>query len=130
MVVLDTDILVAFLRNDNEAVNFIGSLQKKNMKISTTTISAFELFEGALISSREENIEKAELLLKSMGSYNFNGPASWKAAEISSELLKKGEPLDFQDIAIAAIAIINGESLTTRNVKHFSRIKGLKVEKW
>ena len=130
MVVLDTDILVAFLRNKTEAVEFVTELQKKNASLSTTTVNAFELFEGALISTNKDNVKKAENALRSIGSYSFNGPASWKAAEISSELIKKGEPLDFQDIAIASIAIVNGESIVTRNVKHFSRIKGLKIAKW
>ena len=130
MVVLDTDILVAFLRNNAEAVEFVAESQKKNTSLSTTTINAFELFEGALISTNKDNVKKAENVLRSIGSHSFNGPASWKAAEISSELMKKGEPLDFQDIAIASIAIVNGESIVTRNVKHFGRIEGLKIEKW
>ena len=130
MVVLDTDILVAFLRNNTEAVEFVTELQKKNESLSTTTINAFELFEGALISTNKDNVKKVEDVLGSIGSYSFNGPASWKAAEISSELIKKGEPLDFQDIAIASIAISHGESIVTRNVRHFGRIRGLKIEKW
>ena len=130
MVVLDTDILVAFLRNNTEAVEFVAESQKKNTSLSTTTINAFELFEGALISTNKDNVKKAENVLRSIGSYSFNGPASWKAAEISSELIKNGEPLDFQDIAIASIAISHDESIVTRNVKHFGRIKGLKIEKW
>ena len=130
MVVLDTDILVAFLRNDTEAVEFVTELQKKNASVSTTTINAFELFEGALISTNKDNTKKVENVLRSIGLHPFNGPASWKAAEISSELIKKGKPLDFQDIAIASIAISHDEAIVTRNVKHFSRIKSLKIEKW
>ena len=130
MVVLDTDVLVAFMRNNKDAVDFIAHTKHNAVSISTTTISAFELFEGALLSTNKDNVKKVENIVKAIGSYQFNGTASWKAAEISSELIKKGEPLDFQDIAIASIAITNGESLVTRNIKHFSRIKYLKIEKW
>ena len=56
--------------------------------------------------------------------------SAFLAAEISVDLRKKGDIIDFQDIAIASIAISNGEKLVTRNVRDFSRIKQLKLEKW
>jgi predicted nucleic acid-binding protein len=39
-------------------------------------------------------------------------------------------PLDNMDMLIAASAMAAGAALVTHNVKHFSRIKGLKVEDW
>jgi len=132
MVVLDTDFMIGLLRENKSASEFMEKLERDGHSICTTTINAFELFEGALLSSKSKDKDTSEVegFLKSIGSLNFNEPASWKAAEISSDLMKKGEPLDFQDIAIASIAMVNGEPIVTRNVKHFSRIKGLKIEKW
>ena len=131
MVVLDSDILIGFLRNDTNALKTMEDLEKNGEKLNTTVINAFEIFEGAVLSSEGKKIKQVEDLLRSLvGCYNFNGPASWKAAEISADLKKKGKVLDFQDICIASISIINNEKLITRNIKHFSRIKGLKIEKW
>jgi tRNA(fMet)-specific endonuclease VapC len=130
MVVLDTDVLIGILRKNNDAGAFMESLDKKGIRANTTVINAFELFEGALISSSKEKEKEVENLLRSFGSYNFNGPSSWIAAEISSNLRKRGETIDFQDIAIASISIANNEILVTRNTKHFSRVRGLKIEKW
>jgi len=38
--------------------------------------------------------------------------------------------IDIEDIMIAAIAIVNGEKILTRNSKHFKRIEGLEVEEY
>ena len=130
MVVLDTDILVGILRKNQDAKDFLDRLEKRNETINTTVINAFELFEGALLYPGKDKDKSAETLLRSMGSYPFNGPASRTAAQISADLKKIGKIIDFPDLAIASIAISRGENLVTRNVKHFDRIKRLKIEKW
>jgi len=56
--------------------------------------------------------------------------SSKKAAEISAKLMVKGEPIDYRDVMIAAIAMENDLTLVTRNKSHFSRIKSLKLETW
>ena len=134
MVVLDSDILVDIMRNSPDAVKFFDKLENRGERLNTTVINAFELFEGTLLFPNKEKInestKKVEKLLQSLGSYHFTGPTSLKAAEISSELKRKGTILDFQDICIASISIVNNEKLITRNIKHFERIKGLVIEKW
>lgn len=130
MVILDSDILIGVLRENQEAVRFVNSIGEKGEKLNITVINGFELMEGAMLFADQEKIDKTENFLMSFNFYNFDNNASWKAAEISSELKKKGELIDFQDIVIAAIAIMHGEKLATRNTGHFRRIKELKIEKW
>ncbi len=131
MVVLDSDILVGFLRGDKEALYSMENIVKTGEKINTTVINMFEILAGAFLSSNaDENSKKIENLVQAFGVFALNQFASKIAAEISAELTKKGKIIDFQDIAIAAIAISNNEKIVTRNIKHFSRIKGLKMEKW
>ncbi|MEK6888159.1 MAG: type II toxin-antitoxin system VapC family toxin [Candidatus Aenigmatarchaeota archaeon] len=130
MVVLDSDILVGILRGDEKAIEYMDKLEKKEERLNTTAINAFELFEGAMLMRDKNKQEKVENLLKAFGSYSFNSPASWKAAEVSSGLKKTGKTVDFQDIAIASIALLHGETIVTRNIEHFGRIKNLKIEKW
>ena len=89
-----------------------------------------ELIEGAYIKKDEKKFAVVENLLRSFEIYELNSVASWKAAEISAALRKSGEKVNFEDIAIASIAICNGEVLVTRNVKNFGRIKELKINKW
>ncbi|MDO8537637.1 MAG: type II toxin-antitoxin system VapC family toxin [archaeon] len=131
MVLLDSDILISALRNDKNAVQFLANLQQSDQKLSTTVINVFELLEGAFLHHNPiKSIEKVEGFLTSFDILGFSPYMARTTARISAELKKKGEMLDFQDIAIASIAILNNEKIITRNDKHFSRIKELKIEKW
>lgn len=130
MVVFDSDILIGIMREDKDAINFMDDVEKRNEKLNTTVINVFEVLEGALMLANEEKIKKIENLLQAFDTYNFDDPVSRIAANISANLKKKGKTIDFQDIAIAAITMANSEVLATRNIKHFGRIKDLKIEKW
>ena len=49
------------------------------------------------------------------------------AAEIRSQLKKKGQKIEDFDTLIAAAAIASGSILVTKNTKHFSRIPQLQL---
>jgi len=90
----------------------------------------FELWQGAEDISDKLKLEKIHSLLDSFGSFNLDVPSSKEAGSIHSELRKKGQVIDAADSMIAGIAKINNETILTRNIKHFSRISGLKVESY
>ena len=46
-VVLDTDVLIDFLRGKDKAVKPIRNLKDKGISLATTVINAFELYWGA-----------------------------------------------------------------------------------
>ena len=48
----------------------------------------------------------------------------------SSSSGKAGTIIDDADLFIAACAKVHGLALVTNNVKHFKRIKGLKLKNW
>jgi tRNA(fMet)-specific endonuclease VapC len=50
--------------------------------------------------------------------------------DIRTMLEKYGLPLDNMDLLIASCAISSDATLVSHNTKHFSKIKGLKVEDW
>jgi tRNA(fMet)-specific endonuclease VapC len=50
--------------------------------------------------------------------------------DVRTTLEKSGTPLDNMDLLIAACAISSGATLVSHNIKHYSKIKGLKVEDW
>jgi predicted nucleic acid-binding protein len=45
-------------------------------------------------------------------------------------LIKDRLPIDPEDSMIAAIALVNGETLLTKNAERFSRVPDLKVEQY
>ena len=130
MKCLDTDLLIAILRGKNEAYPTVLKLDEE-AKEATTSISAFELFFGAYKSERKsENLKEAQKLLERLEVIPFDTSAAKRAGEISANLLKKGEPIDFRDAMIAGIALEKNLTLLTRNKAHFSRIKDLEVQTW
>ena len=61
---------------------------------------------------------------------SFDDSSAVIYGEIRTALEKSGTALDNMDLLIAASALSVKAVLVSHNVKHFSRIKGLKVEDW
>jgi predicted nucleic acid-binding protein len=49
---------------------------------------------------------------------------------IEARLRKEGNPIEAEDSMIAATAHNHGLTLVTGNMKHFARVKGLRVVDW
>ena len=131
MVVLDSDILIATLRGDQKASTYVTELVRDARPMFTTTVNVYELQLGAYLHHRsEEKLAEVERLLSSLTILSFTLPASQIAARISKKLVRSGQTVNFQDIAIASIALAYRESVATRNVKDFSRFPELKVVQW
>lgn len=131
MVVLDTDILVAFLRNNNDALNKIKSYYDSEINVTTTSITIFELFRGAYAShNSEKNVTDVDILAEDIDIICFDTKSSKTLGKIYNELKKEGKLIDMMDMIISSVVIANNEILVTRNIKHFSKIRNLKIEKW
>lgn len=122
-IVLDTDILIGFLRGRKEDVSFFKE-QKYNL--ATTMINAFELYYGAYKSEKSrQNITATKKLLSNLVLLHFSDHAAEHAGKTVANLRKKGKMLDFRDAMIGSIASTEGFSLKTKNKKHFQFIEGL-----
>ena len=131
MVVLDTDILVSFIRGNEEAINKINNYYNSESSVMTTSMTVFELFRGAFASHNpEKKVGDVELLIEDLDILNFDTRSSKIVGKIYNELKRNGKIIDILDMFIASISISNNETLVTRNIKHFSRIPKLKIEKW
>lgn len=130
MKCLDTDLLIAILRGKKDAY-IIATQIEQETKPATTSINAFEIYYGANKSQlKQENIKETDNLLNKLEIIPIDQSCARRAAEISANLSKKGQPIDYRDTMIAAIAIENDLTLVTRNKMHFSRIKNLKLQTW
>jgi predicted nucleic acid-binding protein len=131
MVCLETDFIIALMRKDESALKKLQELVSKGERLSTTPITASELFRGAYSSERvDENLKKVRGILSRLDLLEFNTIASDIYGQTSSDLERKGEPIGDFDALIASIALAHNERVVTRNIKHFSRVKGLEVEKF
>lgn len=128
MVCLDSNFLIDFLKNKDYAIKKMRSLKENGEDVSTTTINSFELLKGALDENYKNSFDAINKLLGNLRILPFDFESSKKAAEIFELLKEKGEIIDYLDLMIASIAIVNKEKLLTGNLKHFSRVPWLEIE--
>jgi tRNA(fMet)-specific endonuclease VapC len=117
-MIADTTFLIDFLVKRPDAILFA-----KNNHIVTTAISVFEVYQGAKITEFEglDEFFNEFMVLK------FGKEEAVLAGKIALDLKKKGEIIDFEDCMIASIALIKDVPIITKNLKHFNRIKNLKI---
>ncbi len=131
MPILDTDILISFLRGKPQASAFIKSLIDKDERLNTTAINTGELYVGAYYSTNvAKDVRAIEDLLKRFTIWDFTKIDAGIYGQIQATLLKNGTPVGKMDVMIGAIAINHGEPLVTRNIAHFDRIPQLKLVNW
>ncbi len=131
MVIIDTDILVGFLRGNSEAIEKIKEIENSNTKLFTTSINSYEVYKGAYLSSNStKNLFQVMKLLQNITIIDFDSDASQISAKIHVYLKNKGLPIDLMDQMIASIVISKNEILITRNKKHYKNIPNLKLEIW
>ena len=127
-ICLDTDILIDNLRGIEETVRRIRELEVSGFILSTTAVSAFELYYGVeKTEKREKNREAVTRLLGRLVVYDFTEEAAERAGKIVADLEAGGNPIDFRDAFIGATTIVNGSALFTRNTSHFLRVAELRL---
>ena len=126
MIVLDTDILINILRRKNRGEQWKDFLKDKS--IAFTTITAFELFLGAEISKKyDQNMKAIKSLIQQFPVLPLSIKSSYIAATIYSDLQKKGQMIELNDIYIAAVTLEHDAELATDNVNHYQRVSQLKI---
>lgn len=126
-LILDTDVIVDFLRSDAKVVEMMRELKEK-YKLATTDINAFELYRGAYKSGKQEkNLAATKGFLGRLILISTNENSMEIAAKISVGLQKKGKTIEIRDLFIGAMCITNSFKLLTRNLKHFQTIEGLRI---
>ena len=128
-MILDTTFLIDILRNKQEASDKLKSLEKLNVPIAVAAPSIVEIFAGWHYSKKSDE-EKGRIIdvLESQVIHDLDKESARKAGEIKGNLIKTGNDIELMDCMIAGIAYKNKETILTRNVKHFSKIKGINVE--
>lgn len=127
---LDTNVCVEYLRNASGTVaTRLISCVPDEIRLCSVVVA--ELVYGWR-HSKAGPAQAAVLhrFLSEFESMPFDNAAAMIAGEIREQLASQGTPIGPYDLQIAAIAIANGLTLVTHNVKEFSRVAGLTVEDW
>lgn len=131
MKVLDTDILAALLRKKEEAMRKFKEMDESGEMCLTTVFNAQELLFGASISeNHEENLKVSRELVESLEILAYDKDGMQQSVKVQIHLNRKGERVGMLDEMIAGIVLAKDATFVTRNVKHFSRIPNIKLERW
>ena len=124
--ILDSDILIYFLKGKEDIIQKVISLPKNDLYI--TIINYTELLYGIYNSNKiSQNKEKILPFLENFKILQFDKKSSEVFAKLKAKLKKQGNIIADMDLMIASIAIANKAILFTNNIKHFERIKELKI---
>jgi len=123
MYLIDSDVLINFLKGKKEDIEILKKL--KSHERGTSVICIGEIFEGLNEKQKSEFLKIIGLI----DIYNIDLKTAAKFAEIRKELRKTGNLIDNFDLLIAATCLVNDLTLITNNLKHFERIEGLKILK-
>jgi len=127
--VLDTDILIDFLRGKDKAVSIVKKLKEKGF-LATTIINVFELFWGAYRLRKKEKINIVRRLIERLEILPLNEKVAESAGKEIAYLESIGLPIDIRDLLIGIIAKEHNYIIVTGDEEHFQRIRGLEVVNW
>jgi predicted nucleic acid-binding protein len=119
---LDSDILIDHLRGYEPARQYLKRFEAGEMQGYLSIITVAELAAGQMRQAQEE--EKIHRLLALFTPLALDFTMAWRGGEIRRQYHTR-----MADALIAATALIRHLPLSTRNLQHFTLIKGLRVEK-
>ena len=123
LILVDTAILIDYFRKTDKVNSKWISLFDKGYDFVISTITYYEIYSGAT----ETQLSFWNEVLKRIDVLAFDEKVAITSIKINNELKKKSKQLGIADLFIASTAVSNGFSLATLNVKHFERIKDLKI---
>lgn len=125
MYLIDSDVLINFLKGQPDTVKTIKKLQKQPLYVSI--ISVGEILEGLLAAKNKKKLTSFKELLKTLTVVNIDFVVIEKFASVRKLLRKKGMLIDNFDLLIASTCLAYDLYLVTRNTSHFRRVPDLKM---
>jgi len=123
-MILDTDVLIWYMRGNKKAYDFIAKLGEFNISV----ITYMELVQGLRNKNELNSLRKALHI--------WNSKILYISEEISAKAMFLVEQhylshsLQLADALIGSTALYYGYPLVTANDKHYRLIKGLKIKKF
>ena len=137
MIVLDTNVISALMRQDADPI-VVEWLDRQPLElIWTTAVSVFEArfslellapgrrrrrLEDAFARALDEDFEGRIL--------PFEAQAARQAASIAARRRQAGRPIELRDAQIAGIVLARRALLATRNVRHFADLGIALIDPW
>lgn len=123
-ILVDSSIIIDYLRQKDKNQTLLFKLGQKNFKLYTSIITHSECYAGRSIWEKKEAMEALKIIFSGIKILPLQENISQKAGRISAE-----NNIDLLDAIIAATSIIHDLNLATLNIKDFKKIKDIKLFK-
>ena len=137
MILLDTNVISAIMRLDQEPAVQAWLDRQEAALLYTTSPTVFEIHFGAKSLPNGRRRRELEAMIKVVFSATFEGRimdfdagAAEAAASIRASQRKRGLNPDIPDSQIAGIALHHGAPLVTRNVRDFAGLGISLINPW
>ena len=126
-VFIDTSIIVDVDRGKEDVIELCKRLTSTNSAF-ISTVSVSEILTGSYLrKDYKAAVKKAERVLSQFRWVSLGGEVAKLIAELNAYLISKGQPIEYQDVAIAASFLLECcDVLLTENKEHFERLPNLK----
>lgn len=121
-VLLDTSVVIDFLRVKDKHQTILHSLAYKGVEIYISIITQAELYSGKRIWKFKSALGEIEVLLSGLYTLPFDQELARNAGKLRAK-----HDINLLDAIIAATAISAKLPLSTLNIKDFQKIKELKI---
>lgn len=129
---LDTNVLSELVRKRPSPAVVERLRQLANEDLSTSALCVTELRHGAARHPQGQALwERLQgEILSHVRILPLGTLEAERAGETLAALEAVGTPVAIEDVLIGATALVHDLTVATRNVRHFERIPGLRVESW
>jgi tRNA(fMet)-specific endonuclease VapC len=124
---IDTDWIIDYLKGKKSIVNKLQKLFDEGLVISV--ISLAELYEGIFASKDpKKHLKTFQDFLSGVVVLGITDEICQTFGRLRAEQRKVGVTIDNFDLLIASTVLVHDLTILTDNVKHFKKIKGIKIE--
>ncbi len=125
---LDTDWAIQALAGKQLAVSTLTELAPDGIAISWITVG--EIYEGAFgFTDPQTYLTTFRAFIEPLQKLDLDDLTMERFADIRADLRRRGQLIPDFDLLIAATALRHDLTVLTYNLRHFSRISGLKLYK-
>ena len=134
MACLDTAILLDLSGRGGKALRDrarrkVQQLLAAGDALTTTRLNVAELWVGVERSpAPRDELQAIGKLLSPLTVLELDAQSARLFGRITARLQLAGHPSGDMDVLIASVALVHDQKIVTRNLRHFERISGLRVE--
>ena len=134
MALFDTTFIIDLMkdaktRRHGPATQELDDLLRRGELMRVPIFTLAELYVGVIKGTQPERESQAiERCMAAFEVLHFEESTAKVFGSVVGELEKRGQVISDMDALIASVALEHDELLVTRNIKHFSRVPGLRVE--